>query len=186
MMVNDDEQWQAWSGLMAQAQEGDLEAYAQLLADLSPMMFGYVRKRVFDPRNVEDVYQDVLMTFHKAMHTYRSERPLRPWLYAVIRNAVWTALKRTHHMTAREVPLEEVHELAWVAPEDDGLDDRLQRALNALPPDNRQAVELLKLKDMSVEEAAGHLGISQIALKVRAHRGYVQLRKMLLREKDHA
>jgi len=182
---NDDDQWQLWGGLMARAQEGNLEAYARLLADLSPLMFGYVRKRVFDSSQVEDVYQDVLMTFHKAIHTYRADRPLRPWLFVVMRNAVWTTLKKTHQSASREVPLEEVHELAWIAPDDVGLDDRLQRALDALPPDHRQAVELLKLKDMRVEEAAGHLGISRIALKVRAHRGYVQLRKILLGENDH-
>lgn len=184
-MEFDGTEWQTWSGWIARAQEGDVEAYAKLLADLSPLIYGYVRKRVYDPAGVDDVYQEVLMTFHKALHTYQPDRPLSPWLFAVMRNAVWTALKRTHRHTSREVPLDDVHDVAWVEPSEEGLDDRLHRALEALPPENRQAVELLKLRDMSVSEAADQLGITKVALKVRAHRGYVQLRKLLTRESRH-
>ena len=64
-------------------------------------------------------------------------------------------------------------------PTEEGLDDRLQKALDNLPEGNRKAVELLKFKGMSVEAAAKELKISKIALKVRAHRGYAQLRKAL-------
>lgn len=176
--------WQAWAGLMKLTQEGDVEAYARLLSEISPLVFGYVRKRVFDPANVDDVYQDVLMTLHKARHTYQPDRELSPWLFAVMRNAVWTALGKTRKFSAREVRLEEFHEMTWVAPDPDGLDDRLQHALSALSPEHRQAVEMLKLREMSVDQAARELGITKVALRVRAHRGYVQLRKILSRKSE--
>jgi hypothetical protein len=54
-----DEQWRTWARLMEQIQEGDMEAYALLLSEISPLIFNYVRKRVFNPQQVEDVYQDV-------------------------------------------------------------------------------------------------------------------------------
>ena len=169
---------------MEQVQDGDMEAYARLLSEISPMMFNYVRKRVFNPGNVEDIYQDVLLTFHKALHTYRTDKHLSPWLFAVMRNAVWTSLQKNRRHTENVVHLDEFPEFAMVAPDDEGIDDRLHKALNSLPPENRQAVEMLKLKEMSVEKAANELGISKIALKVRAHRGYVQLRKILSRLKE--
>ena len=61
----------------------------------------------------------------------------------------------------------------------EGLDDQLHLALEALPEGNRRAVELLKIRGLTLEEAAKELGISVAALKVRAHRGYERMRKVL-------
>jgi len=178
-----DEQWQEWASLMRLVQEGDTEAYARLLAEMSPLIFNYVRKRVFNPAYVDDIYQDVLLTFHKAKHTYRTEKPFSPWLFTVVRNALWNSLSKNRKFLEKEVLLAEMPETTWNAPEDLEMDEKLRVALNQLPPENRQAVEMLKLREMSVETAAKAVGISKVAFKVRAHRGYVQLRKLLLKEK---
>ena len=183
MDFNDD-QWRAWAALMVKVQEGDTEAYARLLAEMSPLIFNYVRKRVFNTQYVEDVFQEVLLTFHKAKHTYQTDRPFSPWLFAIVRNAVWTALHKNRKFAEKELLLEELPEVPWIEPDDGSLDDRLHKALGTLTPENRQAVEMLKLKGMTVENAAKTLGISKIALKVRAHRGYAQLRKMLLKKEE--
>ena len=164
---------------MRLTQEGDQKAYERLLLEIGPLVLNYVRKRVFDPQYVEDVVQEVLMTFHKAKHTYRPELPFAPWFFTVVRNAIWSALQRDHRVRVREVPMEDLPEIAAQEFLEGGLDDRLQEALQALPEDNRQAVELLKFQGLSVEEAAGRLKISKIALRVRAHRGYELLRKRL-------
>ena len=176
-----DEKWRTWARLMEQIQEGDMEAYALLLSEISPLIFNYVRKRVFNPQQVEDVYQDVLLTFHKARHTYQINRPFSPWLFTVVRNAIWAAIHKRHKVTQKELQLEDLPETAAKVLEDGGLEDDLQEALNSLPEANRRAVEMLKLQGMDVETAAKELGISKIALKVRAHRGYEQLRKKLMR-----
>jgi RNA polymerase sigma-70 factor (ECF subfamily) len=55
----------------------------------------------------------------------------------------------------------------------------LQRELEALPPAQREAVVLLKMQDLSVNEAAAVAGVTPSALKVRAHRGYEALRRAL-------
>jgi len=177
-----DEKWRTWSRLMEQIQEGDMEAYALLLSEISPLIFNYVRKRVFNPSQVEDVYQDVLLTFHKARHTYQIDRPFSPWLFTVVRNAIWAAISKRHKVTEKELQLETLPETAVHARSEEGLEDDLREALDALPEANRQAVEMLKLQGMDLETAAKQLGISKVALKVRAHRGYEQLRKKLMRE----
>src|SRR5580692_4990436 len=89
-----DDQWTSWAFLMVRIQEGDMEAYALLLSEISPLIFNYVRKRVFNREQVEDVYQDVLLTFHKARHTYQTDKPFSPWFFTVIRNAIWAALSK--------------------------------------------------------------------------------------------
>jgi RNA polymerase sigma-70 factor (ECF subfamily) len=171
--------WPSWTELMCLTQEGDQSAYERLLVEISPLVLNYVRKRVFEQQHVEDVAQEVLLTFHKAKHTYRRELPFPPWFFTVVRNAIWSALQKNRRIRVREIPMEELPELAAQDLVDGGLDDRLQEALKALPEDNRQAVELLKFQGLSVEEAAKKLRISKIALRVRAHRGYGLLRKYL-------
>ena len=181
MDFNDD-QWQAWTRLMKLTQEGDREAYERLLVEISPLVFNYVRKRVFNSQHIDDVYQEVLLTFHKAKHTYRTNQPFSPWFFAVIRNAIWACLQKNHRISEREVLMDAFPDTAALVASEDGLDDRLQRALESLPDGNRQAVEMLKFRGMSVDDAAKELGISKIALKVRAHRGYALLRKHLKEE----
>ncbi|HVZ81025.1 MAG TPA: sigma-70 family RNA polymerase sigma factor [bacterium] len=174
--------WPSWTEMMRLTQKGDQAAYERLLTEMGPLVLNFVRKRVFDQQHVEDVVQEVLLTFHKAKHTYRPELPFPPWFFTVVRNAIWSALQKNRRIKVREIPMEELPEVAAQDFAEGGLDDRLQEALQALPEDNRQAVELLKFQGLSVEEAARRLGITKIALRVRAHRGYGLLRKRLIAE----
>ena len=175
-------QWESWSRLMAKIQEGDQEAYRQFLNEIGPLLFNYVRRRVFNPEMVPDVYQEVLLTLHKARFTYEPSRPLGPWLFTVARNSILDALGKNRKFVDREVPTETLPES--IAVEADGsLGDELHQALKSLSPIHREAVELLKLRGLSLEEAALELKISVAALKVRAHRGYKQLRKLLVEKK---
>ena len=171
-------QWESWAQLMKRVQGGDQEAYRQFLDEIGPVLFNFVRRRVFNPEMVRDVYQEVLLTLHKARHTYETSRPLGPWLFTVTRNSILDALGKNRKFVEREVPMEILPDNGEL--ERDGtLDDQLYQALQTLPESNREAVELLKLKGLSLEEAAKRLGISVAALKVRAHRGYKQLRELL-------
>jgi RNA polymerase sigma factor (sigma-70 family) len=179
-----DSQWQTWTGLMKQTQAGDQKAYERLLVEISPLVFNLVRKRVFNKQHVEDVYQEVLLTFHKAKHTYRTDLPFGPWFFAVIRNSIWSALQKNRRIAQREVPMEDLPEFAALEAVEDKVDDRLRRALDSLPEIYRGAVDRLKFKGMTVEVAAKELGISKIALRVRAHRGYGLLRKFLTAQQE--
>ena len=55
----------------------------------------------------------------------------------------------------------------------------MREAIGVLPPGQRQAVELLKLKELSLKEAAAMTGMSVAALKVASHRGIKRLRELL-------
>jgi RNA polymerase sigma-70 factor (ECF subfamily) len=55
----------------------------------------------------------------------------------------------------------------------------LREAIDKLPPGQRQAVLLLKLRGLSLREAASESGMSAAALKVASHRGLKALRATL-------
>ncbi len=55
----------------------------------------------------------------------------------------------------------------------------MRREIARLPAGQRQAIEMLKLKEMSLKEAAAASGQSVAALKVAVHRGLKALRGLL-------
>ncbi len=171
-----------WAEWMAAAQGGDSVQYERLLQSILPLLRGFVRGRLGDPSSVEDVAQAVLFSIHRARHTYRPERPFGPWLWAIARNAVIDAQRARSVRLRREISLDAVGEVAQPQapkPENLALSPRMIDALSQLSASQREAVELIHLKGLSVAEAAAQVGVSSGALKVRAHRGYRALRKLL-------
>lgn len=172
----------AW---MAAAQRGDGAAYASLLTSILPPLRAFVRRRGVDDGEVEDVVQEVLLSIHRARHTWRASRPFDPWMWAIARNASTDALRRQLRDRARRGPTAEEAELAadGAGPEDlflaGEVSPELARALAGLPAAQREAVELLYVEQLSAAEAATRAGVTVSALKVRAHRGSRALRAAL-------
>lgn len=167
---------------MAAAQEGDRASYERLLRELLPVIRGLVRARIPETSAAEDVVQNVLLSIHRARHTYRPERPFGPWLRAIARNASADHGRARWRRARREVPLDSVPEPEAPlerASGDLALSPGLAAALEELPASQREAVELLHLRGLSVAEAAVRVGVTPGALKVRAHRGYQALRARL-------
>lgn len=179
-------QEQRLAALMRAAQTGDKGAYTELLRDVTSLAKDAVRRRFrfLQPQDVEDLVQDILLSVHAARATYDPARPFLPWLMAIARNRMADGARRYARRAANEVPSE-------VGPEtfaSDGANtsaggygdaEALARAMTQLPDGQRQAVELTKLKEMSLKEAAAATGTSVGALKVAVHRGISALRKAL-------
>jgi DNA-directed RNA polymerase specialized sigma24 family protein len=105
---------------------------------------------------------------------------------AIMRNRLADGARRYTRRSAHEVQVENVpvtfsDEGANI---DDGYRDpeALRRAIRDLPPGQRTAIEMLKLREMSLKEAAAASGTSIGALKVSVHRAVAALRKALIKE----
>jgi RNA polymerase sigma-70 factor (ECF subfamily) len=163
--------------LMRRVQEGDQDACRVLLDDIGPSVTRFLRTRIADPNELEDVYQEVFMALFESRHTYEPERPFEPWLFAIARNVAADHARRHLARAKWEAltaePPEGLHRDPPSAPPD------LANALEQLPPAQREAFSLLKLDGVSLEVAAARTGISVGALKVRAHRAYRALKKIL-------
>jgi len=175
--------------LMQAAQAGDAQAYARLLKEIAPRLKTMIRRqRQFLPAaDIEDLVQDVLISLHAVRATYDPGRPFMPWLYAITRNRLADGARRYARQKAHEVNVEEYP--VTFSEEGTNTDSELYRdpealrqAIQALPPGQREAVEMLKLKEMSLKEASAASGTSVGALKVSVHRAMSALRKALSKE----
>jgi RNA polymerase sigma-70 factor, ECF subfamily len=172
-----------WSILMARAQGGDAAAYRLLLDQITPYVRSLAARRHRDPHDAEDAVQDVLLTVHAVRHTYDPARPFAPWLTSIARHRLIDRLRRQGRLRSRETPLAPEHETfsAGGPNIDQEVSDRrdLAGALESLPEGQRQAIQLLKLKELSLKEAAAATGMSIMSLKVATHRALKNLRKIL-------
>ena len=179
-----------WSKLMARAQDGDRAAYRSLLEDLAPYIRSIAGRCLQDPSEVEDAVQDVLMTVHMVRHAYDPNRPFGPWLLAIANRRIIDRLRRETRQKAREIALSAEHEtFSGVLANLDQAnfnDAALTEAIERLPPEQRQAIEMLKLNEMSLKEAASASGRSIAALKVASHRAIRSLRRMLQDRSDRS
>lgn len=172
--------------LMSAAQGGEQIAYAQLLNALAPLLRRSIKRwRPFlKPEDVEDLVQDTLLSLHEARATYDPARPLLPWVMAIARNRMIDGARRFISRTAREVAVDKLPETfsddeANVIEGGYGDPEALQLAISSLPHGQRQAIEMMKLREMSLKEASAHSGASVAALKVAVHRGMAALRKAM-------
>lgn len=171
---------------MAAAQNGNARAYQALLGACVPIAAAAARQQGVPPQAVDDVVQDVLLTIHRARATYDPRRPFLPWLRAIAARRAIDTLRRQYRHRGTETQ-DEAALLAAPA-QDDASDDTLDRAgrearvrlaIAALPPGQRQAVELLALQEQSLEQASGQTGRTKLALKVNLHRAIQALRRRL-------
>ncbi len=172
-----------WSLLMAAAQGGDRAAYERLLGDCVPHVRRVVRRTGVRPDSVDDVVQDVLITVHRARQTYDPARSFVRWLSAIAQRRAIDHLRHRGRQERREV----ADELSYETYPDGGDtpeaalegENRLrdmQVALATLSPGQREAVELLAVRQRSLAEAAAETGKTKGALKVNLHRALKTLR----------
>lgn len=168
-----------WPRLMAQAQAGDQQAYTRLLKTLVPVIRSLVRRQISDEVLVEDVIQDVLLSVHRVRHTYDPASPFLPWLLAIASARTIDALRKRGRHQQREVASGEAFD-APAARETDGQhsQDELATLLNQLPPRQRQIIEHVHLREMSLSETATHNNLTVSAVKSLLHRALSNLRRL--------
>ncbi|MBX9775241.1 MAG: sigma-70 family RNA polymerase sigma factor [Xanthobacteraceae bacterium] len=176
----------ALAALMQRAQRGSEGAYAQLLQELPPVLGRMICRQMAyaSPSDREDVLQEVLLSIHAARATYDPARPFIPWLKAIVISRAIDFMRRQKRHAAGQLLTDEMadgiaDEAAGEAVARYDAIDALQKAIRALPAGQRSAIELLKLKEMSLREAAAASGMSIGALKASVHRAVRTLRMSL-------
>lgn len=176
--------------LMTRYCDGDATAFRELYAEVAPRLLGYLIKLARQRAVAEDLLQHTFLKVHRARGAYvRGADPL-PWIYAIAHRTFLDEARRGQRAVVRVGDGDELPEIAADL-HGDSADRRnepradpalVQATLDALaelPAAQREAVVLTKLDGRSVAEAAEIAGTTVGAMKVRAHRGYEALRKLL-------
>ncbi|MFO0747423.1 MAG: RNA polymerase sigma factor [Myxococcota bacterium] len=162
---------------------GEKAPFETLFRRYAPRLTGlFVRSGAADMAG--DLVQKTFLHVHRARNDYQEGRPFRPWIYTIALNVRREEARRRARSREVSVEPERVREPS-VDPSTSSSTDRLvQRALDQLSDAAREVVVLHWYDGMSFPEIAKMLGATVSAVKVRAHRAYEQLRKILGPESD--
>ncbi len=171
---------------MRRTQDGDAQSYARLLRLITPLLRAVGRRQGLQPAATDDLAQEVLLTLHRVRHTYDPARPFLPWLIAIAQRRAIDLLRKEGRVRAREFSVPELLETFADEPANDAVDDEEQRvilhaAMATLPPRQREALDLVKMRELSVAEAAERSGQSPGSIKVNVHRAIKSLRGRMVR-----
>ena len=169
-----------WSDLLAAAQRGDSDAYRGFLNAIVPFVRAIARRRCWSEDMADDVVQDVLLTVHRVRHTYQPGRPVEPWLAAIVVRRSIDATRKRGRIGRQEVFNEAAYETfadpRANEPMDADAPRMLARMTEGLSHGQKEAIELVKIREMTLAEASLASGQSIASLKVNIHRAMKKLR----------
>ncbi len=157
-------------------------------------IYRVARRFLDDPRDAEEVTQDVLVTAMREIRTFKGEAALSSWIYRIAANAAYGKWRRRRARS--EVSLEPFLPVFdadgrhaqpvsdWSREPDDAamageLKAAIERSLAELPAEYRAVILLHDVEGLPNEEVAGVLGLTVAAVKSRVHRARLFLRKKL-------
>jgi RNA polymerase sigma-70 factor (ECF subfamily) len=163
--------------LVAQAKEGDRDAWCSLYVQYANSVYTYVRSILRDDSEAEDVTQHVFTKLMTAVVKYDDRGiPFAAWLLRLARNVAIDHL-RANRLTPTD----------HLADRDTGIGADLDRAqvvriaLAALPEEQRQVVILRHVVGLTPAEIAARLGRTESSIHGLHHRGRLALQRELAR-----
>jgi RNA polymerase sigma factor (sigma-70 family) len=150
-------------------------------------LLNFLRSGLEAEADAEDVSQEVYLRLLRIPESRVVEHP-RAYLFRVAVNVIndWRAGQRMLDLR----PPEELDRIA--GPEDSTEDyektkrlERMERALNALPPHYRSTIVLKAAHGMTYEQIAANLGVSERMVKRYVVKAYARLRDRLIADAPH-
>lgn len=184
-----DEESTAAAEWMGRYCDGEAAAFDALYELVAPRLLGYLTSLIGERAAAEDLLQLTFMKLHEARALYVRDADPVPWLYTIAHRTFLDEARRRKRARVRltddGTPADVEHADLSGAREEDKppADPELAQltlaALAQLPSSQREALVLTKLHGRSHAEAAAIVGTTPSAIKLRAHRAYVALRRIL-------
>jgi len=165
-----------WTALFRAANGGDRVAYARFLQEITPVLRGIirVRGRSVPAHQHEDILQEALLAIHAKRHTWDPARPLRPWLYAIVRHKVTDAFRARGARV--ELDLADFIEILAAEPgPDPTAAGDARRLMDQLEPRAAEIVRAIGLDGETPGAAAERLQMTEGAIRVALHRAMKRL-----------
>jgi RNA polymerase sigma factor (sigma-70 family) len=164
--------------------EWSLPTWEEIVRAHSTRVYRLAYRLTGNPHDAEDLTQEVFVRVFRSLSSY-TPGTFEGWLHRITTNLFLDSARRKQRIRFEGLADEMAHRLAGSEPtpaqafDDTHLDDDVQAALKALPPEYRAAVVLCDIEGFSYEEIAATLGVKLGTVRSRIHRGRAQLRSAL-------
>ena len=178
--------------LVERARTGDASAFDSLVVKHSPRLYNTIYNMTANREDAADLLQDTFALAYRSLPRFRGESGFHTWVHAIAVNATLNFLQRkrkrrtlsledlspgiqqdpdfqelaTHSDPVREAGLNELQE-------------RLNAAIQQLPPPQRAVVVMFDIQDMSHAEIGRIMGVSEGTVRSRLFYAHRQLQAIL-------
>ena len=176
--------------LVLAAQQGDLEAFNQLILQHQDFLFSLAIRMTADEQLASDMLQDACLLGFTNLASFHGGS-FRNWLARILMNVCYDQFRRQRRRPTRPLELDQEESAAepyWLADttaspeaqlESRELEQTILQGLQKLSPVYRVVIGLIDLQDYSYEEAASMLQVPVGTIKSRLARGRAEMRKIL-------
>lgn len=176
-MVTTADKYHEFAALLRAGLGGDSASYARFLNEISPLLRRMIGAKV-PASDVEDVLQEVLISIHKARHTYDGLRPIMPWL-AAITHFRMTDYLRKHYSSMRHqtTDIADVQEFLADVTQASGPSENIEELLKDVPEKQKQILTMMHVEGFTAKQVGEKLNMNESAVKVAAHRAIKKIRE---------
>lgn len=174
---------------------GDERAFERLVREQGGRLLSVARRFLRDEEEARDAVQECFLSAYRALDRFDQGSRLSTWLHRIVINACLMRLRSRRRKP--EDPIEDLlpkfqadgHQVNHPTPEWGGSAETLlarsetrsivRQAIDSLPESYRAVLLLRDIEELSTEEAAKSLGVTENAVKIRLHRARQALRGLL-------
>ena len=160
---------------------GDADAFGTLVERYQHEYMRFAVRMLGTREDADEALQAAFVRAYRALAQCRDPGRFGAWLYRIVVNECRTRAtrrgRRERWFVRDDAALEQA--AAAEAREQSAVREEIQRALDRLPPDQREAFVLKYVEELSYEEMAEITGAGQSALKMRVKRACERLRELL-------
>jgi RNA polymerase sigma-70 factor (ECF subfamily) len=169
--------------LVRRVLDGDTAAFTMLVDRHAAACTRFATRMLGNRQDAEDATQETFLRAYRSLARYEERQAFRTWLFQILINRCRTAAVRRQRRHRMFLVDDNALASASVRPAVDTSDLRteLQRAIEALDPDQREAFLLKHVEQLSYDEMAAATGIGVSALMMRVKRACDRM-QWLLRE----
>src|SRR4051812_7796420 len=176
---------QQLAALIKAVASGDDDALASLYDGTRRLLYGLTLRILGDAESAEEVLLDVYKQVWRKASSYDQARgnPLA-WLMTIARSRAIDRLRSTKMERQRVEPLDNVREIAAAGDVEkdailSGMRRVIHKALDALPPEQREVIDLAYYGGLSQSEIAARIGQPLGTVKTRVRLALIKLRETL-------
>ena len=173
--------------LVERCRRGESGAFEELYRAHAARLYGLAYRMLGNQADAEDLLQDIFLSAHRKLDSFRGEAALGTWLYRLATNQILDHLRsraaRTNQQTDAIDDESSVADAASHRLADRAIDRvDLERALAELPEGCRAAFVLHDVEGLEHKEIGEVLGIAEGTSKSQVHKARLRLRRILGRD----
>ncbi len=175
--------------LIERFQNGDEQAYIELVNRYRDRLMNFVYRFVNDYEQSEDIAQETLIKLYTHKHYYKKIAKFSTWIYTIAANLAKSELRKKKSRKVTNLSQMSTQEKEYELPADqpdtdqaiesEFIEKRIQAAIQKLPLHFKTVTILREIQELSYEEISKIVDVPLGTVKSRINRARLQLQKEL-------